>query len=66
MKKTEFAKLKNQSAAELAKLLAETKEKLVNLTHDIAANKVKNVRSAGALRRDIARIMTLMQNKPTK
>ena len=65
MKKTEFAKLKNQSAAELAKTLADSRAKLVQLAHDIAAAKVKNVHSANALRRDIARIMTLMQNKPT-
>lgn len=65
MKKTELAKLKNQTAAELAKTLAESREKLVKLTHEIAGNKVKNVHSANALRRDIARIMTLMQNKPT-
>jgi ribosomal protein L29 len=65
MKKTELAKLKNQTAAELAKTLVESREKLVKLTHEIAGNKVKNVHSANALRRDIARIMTLMQNKPT-
>lgn len=65
MKKTEFAKLKNQTVAELAKTLVESREKLVKLNHDIAGNKVKNVHSARALRRDIARIMTLMQNKPT-
>jgi|GEM_PF-2037871 len=65
MKKTEFAKLKNQGPAELAKTLVESRAKLVQLQHDITANKVKNVHSANALRRDIARIMTLMQNSAT-
>lgn len=65
MKKNDLAKLKGQTQAELAKTLSESREKLVKLTHDIAAVKVKNVHSANALRRDIARIMTLMQNKPT-
>ncbi len=65
MKKNDFAKLKNQTAAELSKMLAESREKLVKLTRDIAANKIKNVRSAGALRKDIARIMTLLRTKAT-
>lgn len=67
MKKNELAKLKSQSQAELMKLVAESREKLVQLKRDIAANKTKNVHAASMLRRDIARIMTLMQNtKPTK
>ncbi|MDO8601577.1 MAG: 50S ribosomal protein L29 [bacterium] len=65
MKKNDLAKLKNQSPAELAKTLADSREKLVKLTHDIAGNKVKNVHSANALRRDIARIMTLLHTKAT-
>ncbi len=62
MKKNELAKLKGQSHEELVKTLAATREKLVQLRRDIAGAKVKNVHSANALRRDVARIMTLMQN----
>ena len=65
MKKTELTKLKNQTPAELAKTLIEYREKLVQLRRDIESAKVKNVHSADALRKDIARIMTLMQNRAT-
>lgn len=66
MKKNDIAKLKNQTQVELSKTLIESRAKLVSLRRDITAAKVKNVHSANALRRDIARIMTLIQNsKPT-
>lgn len=63
MKKTDFEKLKNRTSAELVRDLAETKEKLWTLKHEIENGKQKNVRSAAALRRDIARMGTLIEIK---
>ncbi len=62
MKKTELAKLKNQTPAELVKTLTDYREKLWQLRRDISAAKVKNVHAAKVLRRDIARIISFMQN----
>lgn len=63
MKKTDFEKLKNRTVAELSKDLAEAKEKLWTMKREIENGKQKNVRSAAALRRDIARIGTLIKSK---
>jgi ribosomal protein L29 len=62
MKKNDFQKLKNRSQAELVKDLVEAREKLWNLSRAIADGKEKNNRSAKALRRDIARMLTLVHN----
>ena len=65
MKKQDVKKLVNKSAAELAKDVSEAKEKLWELVRDIASGKVKNARSKGVLRRDIARMLTVMHTKQT-
>lgn len=48
---------------ELERVLREKKEILRQLRFDLAAGKVKNVREIRALKRDIARIMTLLVQK---
>ncbi len=63
MKKKEFEKFKNRSVAELTKDVAEQKEKLYQAKREISAGKTTNVRKAGAIRRDIARMLTLVNNK---
>lgn len=65
MKKSEIKKLANKSAEELAKDAAEAKEKLWQLSRDIASGKIKNAHARSALRRDIARMLTVMHNKQT-
>ncbi len=65
MKKNDVKKLPNKTVAELAKDVAEAKEKLWQLSRDIASGKVKNAHAKSALRRDIARMLTVMQNKQT-
>jgi len=51
------------AGVDLAKDLREKKDKLWKLRADIAAGKNKNVRAAKALRRDIARVKTILANK---
>ncbi len=63
MKKQEVAKLKNKSAAELTKDVAEAKEKLWQLRREIEGGKVKNVHAKAELRRDIARMITVAEEK---
>jgi ribosomal protein L29 len=67
MKKADLAKLKNRSAEELRKEVAESKEKLWELRREIAGGKIKNVKARSVLRRDIARMMTALSqaNRPT-
>lgn len=66
MKKADLAKLKNRSAEELRKEVAEVKEKLWELRREIASGKVKNTKARTALRRDIARMLTLARQQDLK
>lgn len=63
MKKSQFQELKNKPAMELKKDLAAEQEKLVALNFDLAAGKVKNIRSIRATRKTIARLLTLLKAK---
>ena len=60
MKNSELKKLKSKSKEELDKLLLDSSKKLQDLQFNLAAGKVKNVRSVRALKKDIARILTLL------
>lgn len=60
MKKAETIKLKTKSKDELEKLLSDSSKKLQDLKFNLAAGKVKNVRSVRVLKKDIARILTLL------
>ncbi len=52
--------LKTKSKEELYKLLLDSSKKLQDLKFNLAAGKVKNVRSVRALKKEIARILTLL------
>ncbi len=65
MKRKDFEKLKNRSEVELKKELAEMVEKLYVAGKDAADGKLKNVRLKATIRKDIAKIKTLMQNSKT-
>ncbi len=52
--------LKQKSKDELAKTLAENREFLRSLRFDLAAGKIKNVRQLRLVKKDIARISTLL------
>lgn len=60
MKKKEFQEFKNKPVAELEKICRESNERLRSLKFDLAAGKVKNVEEVRELRKDVARISTLI------
>jgi ribosomal protein L29 len=60
MKTAELKRLKSKSKEELYKLLIDSSKKLQELKFNLAAGKVKNVRSVRALKKDIAKILTLL------
>ena len=61
MKTTE---LKNKSKEELYKILEESTKKLQELEFNLAAGKVKNVRTLRILKKDIARVLTILNEMP--
>jgi large subunit ribosomal protein L29 len=63
MKKLEFEKLKQATIGELQKLFQEKREKLERLRFDLAVGKVKNISEIRKTRKDIARILTLINEK---
>lgn len=63
MKKQELQQLKSRSHEELQKELTDYNEKLRNLKFDLAAGKVKNVREIRAIKKIIARIITIVNEK---
>ena len=52
--------LKQKNKEELQRILTEDRERLRVLRFDLAAGKVKNVREIRKIRKDIARILTLL------
>jgi len=55
--------LRQKSEKELHKILDESREKLRQLNFDLASGKVKNVREIRKIKRDIARMLTIINNK---
>ncbi len=60
MKKKEIQEMKNRSAAELQKVVADGMERLRALRFDLAAGKVKNVAELRDVRKQIARAKTFL------
>lgn len=63
MKKSDIKDLKNKPKEELMKMLAETKNKIREAAFDLEAGKLKNVNSLTALKKDVARILTFLNQK---
>lgn len=61
-----ISELRQKSKEELQKLLQENREKLRQLRFDLMAGKVKNVREIRMIKKDIARILTLLKQLSTK
>ena len=57
------AELRELTSAELAEKLDETKTELFNLRFQLAVNQSENTAALGLLRRDIARIKTVMREQ---
>ena len=55
------SELKQKSKEELAKILQDSREKLQQLRFDLSAGKVKNVREIRSIKKEIARILTLLK-----
>ena len=55
--------LRQKTAKELKDLLTEICQKLGRLKFDLASKKLKNVRELKELRKDIARILTILNKK---
>ncbi|MDI6882986.1 MAG: 50S ribosomal protein L29 [Patescibacteria group bacterium] len=51
---------KRMSRGELQRVLSEKKEKLRQLRFDLAAGKVKNIREIREVKKDIARMLTVL------
>lgn len=58
-----ISELRQKSTAELEKTLQANREKLRQLNFDLASGKVKNVREVRKVKKDIARILTLLCQK---
>lgn len=59
MKEAEF---KNKDKKELEKLMEEKKERMRELRFDLASGKVKNISEIRTIRKDIARISTMINS----
>jgi large subunit ribosomal protein L29 len=56
-----ITELRQKSKTELEKILTESREKLRQLRFDLASGKVKNVREIRKIKKDIARILTIIK-----
>ncbi len=56
-----ITELKQKSKEELQKTLEDDREKLRQLRFDLSAGKVKNVREIRNIKKEIARILTLLK-----
>ncbi len=63
MKRKEIIELKTKPVAELKKFVSDADEKLRAMKFDLAAGKVKNVKDIKALKKDIARALTFINEK---
>ena len=52
---------KRMGKKELSKLLIENREKLRQMKFELSAGKIKNVREVRKMKKDIARILTLLE-----
>jgi len=57
-----FVELSKKPKNELQTLLSEKREKLRQLRFNISSGKVKNVREIRMIKKDIARILTLLKS----
>lgn len=53
--------LRQKSKTELQKMLQDSRERLRQLRFDLAAGKVKNVREIRKIKKEIAKILTLLK-----
>jgi len=61
-----ISEIRQRSKKELQKLLQELREKLRQLRFDLSSGKVKNVREIRIIKKDIARILTILNEQKIK
>ena len=62
----DFTDLKNKSVKELEELLAEKRHELRELKFKVGEKQLKNVHSIHLAKLTVARILTLLKNRPQK
>jgi len=55
--------LRQKSKDDLNKILQDNKEKMRQIRFDLSSGKVKNVREINKIKKDIARILTILNEK---
>ena len=63
MKRKEFQEYKNKPFLEINNDLRNLRERLAKLKFDLAAGKVKNIREIRQIKKDIARALTVVNQK---
>lgn len=63
MKANDWKELKNKEVKDLRRLLQENREKLRELRFSINANQQKDIKSLNRIKKIIAKILTLINNK---
>jgi len=58
-----IAELRKKSKEELQKILIDNRERLRQLRFDLSAGKVKNVKEVRNIKKEIAKILTLLKEK---
>ncbi len=58
-----IAEIKQKSEKELKRMLREKQEKLRGLRFDLSSGKIKNIREVRMVKKDIARLMTIINKK---
>jgi len=58
-----IALLRKKSKSELQRMLSSHQEKIRKLRFDLASGKVKNIREIRDLKKDIAKIFTILKEK---
>lgn len=66
MKKKEFSEFKTKNQQELKKKIEELKKEEFETSIQLKMGKIKNVRHGGQIRKDIARIKTLINQMEVK
>jgi len=57
------SELRQKTKSELQKTLQDSREKLRQLRFDLAAGKVKDIREIRRIKKDIARMLTILKGK---
>lgn len=61
MKKNNLQELRNKPLAELEKFIKDGREKVRSMKFDLAAGKVKNVKELKKIKKEVARILTIIK-----